>query len=69
MLPVRSECTLRVPSILTITIIDNRELPGITGGSLGSHEHSSGHFIFGGLKKEEGTLTFRSIVITPGKNP
>ena len=26
MLLVRSECTLRVPSILTITIIDNREL-------------------------------------------
>jgi Domain of Unknown Function (DUF1080) len=45
------------------TIIDNREIPGITGGALDSHEELPGPIYLQG--SEKGHVLFRSIVITP----
>ena len=49
-----------------ITIIDNREIHGITGGALDSNEALPGPIYLQG--SEEGTVTFKNIVITLGKN-
>lgn len=49
-----------------ITIIDNREIPGITGGALDSHEELPGPIYLQG--SEKGVVSFRNIVITPAKN-
>ena len=47
------------------TIIDNQEIPGITGGALNSHEALPGPiYLQGG---EKGHVAFRNIVITPAK--
>lgn len=47
------------------TIIDNQEIPGITGGALNSHEELPGPlYLQGG---EKGLVEFRNIVITPAK--
>jgi hypothetical protein len=47
------------------TIIDNKEIPGITGGALDSHESQPGPiYLQGG---EKGHVLFRNIVITPAK--
>ncbi len=47
------------------TIIDNQEIPGITGGALNSHEALAGPiYLQGG---EKGHVAFRNIVITPAK--
>lgn len=48
-----------------ITIIDNKEIPGITGGALDSHEGLPGPIYLQG--SEKGHVMFRSIVITPAK--
>lgn len=45
------------------TIIDNKEIPGITGGALDSHEELPGPIYLQG--SEKGRVAFRSIVITP----
>jgi len=45
------------------TIIDNKEIPGITGGALDSHEELPGPVYLQG--SEKGHVLFRSIVITP----
>jgi hypothetical protein len=45
------------------TIIDNKEIPGITGGALDSHEELPGPIYLQG--SEKGQVAFRSIVITP----
>jgi hypothetical protein len=47
------------------TIIDNKEIPGITGGALDSHEGLPGPIYLQG--SEKGHVMFRSIVITPAK--
>lgn len=39
------------------TIIDNKEIPGITGGALGSHEEGS----------EKGHVLYSKIVLTPAE--
>jgi hypothetical protein len=44
-------------------IIDNKEIPGITGGALDSHEELPGPIYLQGTEK--GHVLFRSIVITP----
>ncbi len=44
-------------------IIDNKEIPGITGGALDSHEGSPGPICLQG--DENGRIAFRNIVITP----
>jgi hypothetical protein len=49
-----------------ITIIDQKEIPGITGGALDSHEGSPGPIYLQG--SEEGHVAFRNLVITPTKN-
>ena len=47
------------------TLIDNKEIPGITGGALDSHEELPGPiYLQGG---EKGHVAFRSIVITPAE--
>jgi len=47
------------------TIIDHKEIPGITGGALDSHEELPGPiYLQGG---EEGRVAFRNIVITPAE--
>ena len=47
------------------TIIDNQEIPGITGGALNSHEALAGPiYLQGG---EKGHVAFRNIVITPAE--
>ena len=45
------------------TIIANKEIPGITGGALDSHEELPGPIYLQG--SEKGHVLFRSIVITP----
>ena len=45
------------------TIIDNKEIPGITGGALDSHEELPGPIYLQG--SEKGRVMFRKIVITP----
>ncbi len=45
------------------TVIDNKEIPGITGGALDSHEALPGPIYLQGTEK--GHVLFRSIVITP----
>jgi hypothetical protein len=45
------------------TIIDNKEIPGITGGALDSHEGLPGPIYLQG--SEKGHVAYRSIVITP----
>ncbi|HUO24342.1 MAG TPA: DUF1080 domain-containing protein [Candidatus Aquilonibacter sp.] len=45
------------------TIIDNQEIPGITGGALDSHEALPGPIYLQG--SEDGHVEFRSIVLTP----
>ena len=47
------------------TVIDNQEIPGITGGALDSHEESPGPIYLQG--SEEGRVAFRNIVITPAQ--
>jgi hypothetical protein len=47
------------------TIIDNQEIPGITGGAVDSHEALPGPIYFQG--SEKGHVAFRNIVITPAK--
>jgi Domain of Unknown Function (DUF1080) len=48
------------------TIIDNKEIPGITGGALDSHEELPGPIYLQG--SEKGRVAYRSIVITPAVN-
>ena len=45
------------------TVIDNKEIAGITGGALDSHEELPGPIYLQG--SEKGHVQFRSIVITP----
>ena len=45
------------------TIIDNKEIPGITGGALDSHEELPGPIYLQG--SEKGRVAFRSIILTP----
>lgn len=45
------------------TVIDNKEIPGITGGALDSHEELPGPIYLQG--SEKGHVMFRSIVLTP----
>jgi hypothetical protein len=45
------------------TIIDNKEIPGITGGALDSHEELPGPIYLQG--SEKGRVAYRTIIITP----
>ena len=47
------------------TIIDNKEIPGITGGALDSREELPGPIYLQG--SEKGHVAYRSIVITPAE--
>ena len=47
------------------TIINNKEIPGITGGALDSHEELPGPIYLQG--SEKGHVAYRSIVITPAE--
>jgi hypothetical protein len=47
------------------TIIDNKEIPGITGGALDSQEELPGPIYLQG--SEKGHVAFRSLVITPAE--
>jgi len=47
------------------TIIDNQEIPGLTGGALDSHEGEPGPIYLQG--SEKGHVLFRNITITPAK--
>ena len=47
------------------TVIDNQEIPGITGGAVDSHEALPGPIYLQG--SEKGHVAFRNIVITPSK--
>jgi len=47
------------------TIIDNQEIPGITGGALDSHEELPGPIYLQG--SEDGHVSFRNIIVTPAK--
>jgi len=47
------------------TVIDNKEIPGITGGAIDSHEELPGPIYLQG--SEKGHVAYRSIVITPAK--
>jgi len=48
-----------------VTIIDNKEIPGITGGALDSHEELPGPIYLQG--SEEGHVSYRKIVLTPAE--
>jgi hypothetical protein len=45
------------------TVIDRKEIPGITGGALDSREGEDGPLILQG--SEDGQVSYRNIVITP----
>jgi hypothetical protein len=47
------------------TIIDQQEIPGITGGALDSHEGLPGPIYLQG--SEDGHVIYRNIVLTPAK--
>jgi hypothetical protein len=47
------------------TIIDGKEVPGITGGALDSHEGEPGPIYLQG--SEKGHVRFRNIVVTPAR--
>ena len=47
------------------TVIDNKEIPGITGGALDSHEELLGPILLQG--EEDGRIAFRNIVLTPAQ--
>ena len=47
------------------TVIDNKEIPGITGGAVDSNEAAPGPIYLQG--SEKGHVFFRNIVITPAK--
>ena len=47
------------------TVIDNQEIPGLTGGALDSHEGEPGPIYLQG--SEKGHVLFRNITITPAK--
>ena len=47
------------------TIIDNQEIPGITGGALNSHEERPGPIYLQG--SEDGHVAYRNIVLTPAR--
>jgi len=47
------------------TVIDNKEIPGITGGAVNSHEALPGPIYLQG--SEKGHVAFRNIVIMPAK--
>ena len=47
------------------TVIDNKEIPGITGGAVNSYEALPGPIYLQG--SEKGHVAFRKIVITPAK--
>jgi hypothetical protein len=47
------------------TIIDQKEIPGITGGALDSHEELPGPIYLQG--SEDGHISYRNIVLTPAK--
>jgi hypothetical protein len=49
-----------------VTIIDHKEIPGITGGALDSNEGLPGPIYLQG--SEEGRVAFRNIVLTPAKD-
>jgi hypothetical protein len=44
------------------TIIDDQEIPGITGGALSSHEDSPGPIY---LQGDHGGIAYRNIILTP----
>jgi len=46
-----------------VTVINDQEIPGITGGALDSHEGLPGPIYLQG--SEKGTVSYKSIVITP----
>ena len=48
------------------TVIDNKEIPGITGGALDSQEGQPGPIMLQG--SEKGHVSFRNVVITPALN-
>jgi hypothetical protein len=47
------------------TVIDHKEIPGITGGALDSHEELPGPIYLQG--SEKGNVSFRNITITPAE--
>lgn len=47
------------------TVIDNQEIPGLTGGALDSHESEPGPIYLQG--SEKGHVLFRNITISPAK--
>jgi hypothetical protein len=47
------------------TVLDNQEIPGITGGAVDSHEGMPGPIYLQG--SEKGHVEYRNIVITPAK--
>ena len=46
------------------TVICNREIPGITGGAINSHEGEPGPLLIQG---DHGPIEYRNIIITPAK--
>jgi hypothetical protein len=48
------------------TLIDHKEIPGITGGALDSHEELPGPIYLQG--SEQGRVAFRNITITPAEH-
>jgi len=45
-------------------VLQNQEIPGITGGALDSHEAAPGPVM---LQGDEGPVTFRNVVVTPAR--
>jgi hypothetical protein len=49
-----------------VTVIENQEIPGITGGALDSHEGAPGPIMIQG---DHGAISIRKMILTPAKKP
>ncbi len=47
-----------------VTIIDNKEIPGLTGGALDPHESEPGPIM---LQGDHRAVEYRNLIITPSK--
>lgn len=57
----------RVTAVLNgRTVVDDAEIPGITGGALDSHEAAPGPLV---LQGDHGQVSFRKVIVTPAAGP
>ena len=58
-------CKIARGEIPAKMVVNNKEIPGITGGALNSHEGEPGPIYLQG--SEKGHVSYRKIVLTPAE--